>query len=135
MATFETRINTDGTKSHHAKVRLKGHSPQYASFDRLTDARRWAQSTEAAIREGRHFKTNEAKKHTLADAIKRYRREVIPHKPGCSRSQPHHLDWWEQEAGNYLLADLTPAAKRWHLAPHYAGAAASIPDWRGLCGA
>lgn len=109
MATIEPRRNTDGTTSHRVKVRLKGHPAQFASFDRLTDARRWAQSTEAAIREGRHFKTNEARKHTLADAIKRYRQEVMPQKPGCARSQLHHLDWWEKEAGFYLLSDVTPA--------------------------
>ena len=106
MATIEKRLNKKSTTAYYIKIRLKGHPVQYASFSRLTDAKRWAQSTEAAIHEGRHFKTNEAKKHTLGDAIKRYRKEVLPHKPGCARSQPHHLDWWEQEAGYYAVAPL-----------------------------
>ena len=109
MASIKLRRNVDGSPAYHTKVRLKGHPPQHATFARLTDARRWAQSTEAAIREGRHFKSNEAKKHTLADAIARYRLEVMPSKPGCARSQPQQLDWWEREAGSYLLADVTPA--------------------------
>jgi hypothetical protein len=102
MAVIEERQTSAGEKSYRVKVRLKGYPVQTATFKRLTDARRWKQSTEAAIREGRHLMTNEAKKHTLADAIKRYRREVLPHKPGCARSQPQQLDWWEAESGAYF---------------------------------
>ncbi len=108
MATIEPRRLTDGTRSYRVKIRLKGHPPQYASFARLTDAKRWEQSTEAAIREGRHFKTNEAKKHTLADAMQRYQLEVMPHKPG-SNSQTQQINWWKKAAGSYRLADVTPA--------------------------
>jgi hypothetical protein len=63
-----------------ARVRIKGFPPQTAVFQRLTDARRWAQQTEAAIREGRHFRTTEAKKHTVEELIDRYIRDVIPQK-------------------------------------------------------
>lgn len=108
MATIETRHNTEGKTAYHVKIRLKGHPPQYASFTRLTDARRWAQSTEAAIREGRHFKTSEAKRHTLTDAIQRYEEEVMPGKTG-SASQLHQLAWWKNQLGDYVLADVTPA--------------------------
>jgi integrase len=108
MATIEPRLNADGATTYRVKVRLKGHPVQHASFERRTDARRWAQSTESAIREGRHFKTTESKKRTLADAIKKYRDEVMPHKPGCSRSQPYQLDWWEAQVGAYTLANITP---------------------------
>jgi integrase len=109
MATIEPRRNADGATTYRVRVRLKGHPVQHASFERRTDARRWAQSTEAAIREGRHFKSTESRKHTLADAIKKYRDEVMPHKPGCSRSQPCQLDWWEAQAGAYTLANVTPS--------------------------
>jgi len=60
MATIETRRTVDGQESYRVKVRLKDYPVQYASFRRLTDAHRWVQSTESAIREGRHFKTSEA---------------------------------------------------------------------------
>ena len=46
MANFETRLADDGTKSYRVKVRLKGHPITTSTFERLTDARRWAQSTE-----------------------------------------------------------------------------------------
>lgn len=108
MATIESRSNSDGTISHHVKIRLKGYLPQNASFARKTDAKRWAQNTEAAIREGRYFKTSPAKLYTLADAIDRYVKEVMPYKLG-SHAQYFQLEWWKVELGYLCLADLTPA--------------------------
>jgi hypothetical protein len=67
MATITERTAKDGTKRHRAEVRLKGYPTQTATFKRLTDAKKWVQDTESAIRDGRHFKTTEAKKHTFAD--------------------------------------------------------------------
>lgn len=80
MPTIEARTAKDGKTVYRVKVRRKGYPTQSATFTRLTDARHWAQVTEAAILEGRHFKTAEAKRHTLADLVKRYLREVLPHK-------------------------------------------------------
>jgi len=108
MATIEKRETQDGKMTFRVKVRLKGHPVQTASFDRLTDAKRWAQSTEAAIREGRHFKTVEAKKHTLAELIDRYIRDVLPEKKDAATMMAH-VNWWKGELGHLALADLTPA--------------------------
>ncbi|MGZ5029223.1 MAG: site-specific integrase, partial [Methylobacter sp.] len=72
MATITERIISDGTKRYKAEVRLKGYPTQRATFKRKTDAKKWVQDTESAIREGRHFKTVEAKKHTVAEMIDRY---------------------------------------------------------------
>lgn len=44
-------------------MRLRGYPVQSATFDRLTDAKKWAQDTESDIRDRRHFKYAEAKKH------------------------------------------------------------------------
>lgn len=109
MANIEKRIAQDGKASYRVKVRLKGYPVQTATFDRLTDAKRWAQQTEAAIREGRHFKTAEAKKHTLAELIDRYVRDVLPKKPKQIRVQTAHFTWWKDAIGAYALADVTPA--------------------------
>jgi integrase len=109
MANIERRIAKDGTLTHRAKVRLKGYPEQSATFQRLTDARRWVQSTEAAIREGRHFKTSEAKSHTLGDLVDRYIREVLPRKPKSVAKQAAQLAWWDDQVGQYTLADITPA--------------------------
>src|SRR5690606_3093396 len=77
---------------------------QSATFERLTDAKKWAQQTESAIREGRHFKTTEAKRHTLADLIERY---ILSIKP--SEHTTRQLKWWKTEIGNHVLSDVTPA--------------------------
>ena len=109
MATIEKRITDEGKVVHRVKIRLKGYPPQTASFQRLTDAKKWAQHTEAAIREGRHFKTVAAKKHTLADTIDRYCEEILSFKPNSTENQRHYLKWWRKEVGSYLLSDLTSA--------------------------
>lgn len=67
MAAIQERKTQDGKAMYRVLVRLKGYPPQSATFDRKTDAKKWAQQTEAAIREGRHFKTREAKKHTVGN--------------------------------------------------------------------
>ncbi|WP_322629585.1 site-specific integrase [Halothiobacillus sp.] len=108
MASFEKRTNPQGETSYRVKVRLKGHPTESATFERLTDAKRWGTQTEAAIREGRYFRAPEGKRHTLADAIARYRREFLPRLKDA-KNRGRLLDWWEANAGALMLADLTPA--------------------------
>ena len=110
MASIEKRTNSDGEITYRVKVRLRGYPSQTATFKRLTDAKKWAQSTEAAIREGRHFKTAEAKRHTLADMVDRYKRDVLPTMKAKHQANAiHALDWWKTRYGHLLLADVTPA--------------------------
>ena len=54
MATIEQRTTQDGKIVYRVKVRRKGASLQTATFNRLTDAKKWAQVTEGAVLEGRH---------------------------------------------------------------------------------
>lgn len=109
MASIRKRTHKDGTTTYRVDVRLKGFPPQRATFKRLTDARKWGESTESAIRENRYFKTAEASRHTLADLIDRYIRDVLPGKPKQAKDQTRQLKWWRTELGDYTLADLTPA--------------------------
>lgn len=108
MATITLRTAADGAKSYRVEVRLKGHPAQRATFARLTDAKRWAQATEAAIRERRHFGTVEAKRHTVADLVDRYVRDILPAKKDGTH-QARQLAWWRERIGERTLADLTPA--------------------------
>jgi integrase len=108
MANIEKRISSEGAVSFRVLVRLKGHPLQSATFQRLTDAKRWAASTESAIREGRHFEVSEARKRTVSDLIKRYQTDVLPRLRSANARQVH-LDWWNQKLGRYLLADIRPA--------------------------
>lgn len=110
MANIRTRADKEGNTYHTVQIRLKGYPAQTASFDRLTDARKWAASTESAIREGRHFKTAESKKHTFTDLVKRYAKDEIPkYNPREQKERKAKLDWWVGRMGAYLLADITPA--------------------------
>lgn len=109
MAVIEKRRTKEGKIHYRVKIRLKGQPPQTATHERLTDAKRWAQVTEAAIREGRHFKTTEAKKHTLAEAVDRYLQTVLPRAGRDRVKREAHLSWWKERVGKYVLADVTPA--------------------------
>jgi len=108
MATIEKR-DTDEGVTYRAKIRIKGHPAQSATFKRLTGAKRWTQSTEAAIRERRYFKTKEAQRRTLGDLVDRYIRDVIPGKGLWARDQAKQLAWWRADLGTRTLADVTPA--------------------------
>jgi integrase len=109
MATITTRTGKDGTLTHRVRVRLKGHPVQSATFRRKTDARRWIQNTESAIREGRYFKTAAASRHTVAELVDRYIQEVLPRKPKSLAKQSAQLLFWKDRIGYYTLAAVTPA--------------------------
>jgi integrase len=104
MATINKRVDKDGKVKFQVSIRLKGFPTQTDTFERLTDAKRWVQQTEAAMREGRHFKTAEAKKRTLGEMIDKY---IELFKPEKGRNA--QLIWWKARLGKYVLADITPA--------------------------
>lgn len=87
---------------------MKGCPVQSATFERLTDAKKWAEDTQSAIRGGRHFKTSEAKRHTLAEAIDRYLHEVLSHKK-TGGAQSIQFQWWREKIDDRVLADVTPS--------------------------
>lgn len=108
MARIRERLDKDGKPRYAVEIRLKGYPAQTATFKRLTDAKKWIQDTESDIRNGRHFKTTEAKKHTFADAIDRYLSDVLPVK-FTSKEQRNRrpiLQWWRDELGIHVMADL-----------------------------
>lgn len=109
MATIEKRIVKSGKTTYRVKIRLKGHPTQTASFDKRSGAKKWMQQTEAAIHEGRYFKTTEAKRHTLSETIERYIKHVLPTKPKSAHDQTTQLNWWKAAIGDHVLADVTPS--------------------------
>ena len=109
MARIKSRTAKDGTARYTGEVRLKGYPPQSATFKRLTDAKKWIQDTESAIREGRHFKTVEGKKHCFNDLVIRYYSEILPnYSQKEQQERKSKLEWWRQSIGHCLLADITP---------------------------
>ena len=108
MATIQTRRTNSGDLRYKATVRLKGHPTETATFARKTDAKRWVQEVESAIREGRYFKTSVARRRTLGELIDRYCSEVLPTKPKSAPKQFGQLQWWREEIGALTLANVTP---------------------------
>ncbi len=109
MAYIQERKDKDGKTHYRVQIRLKGHPITTATFDRKTDAKLWAQQTESAMRDGRHFKTAESKKHDFFELVDRYIENVVPTKPKNAAATTAQLLWWQEQIGHCLLSDLSPA--------------------------
>ena len=110
MATFEKRTTDNGRVTFRARVRLRGCPPASRSFDRLTDARRWAAAVEVDARRGKYLPDAESRRHTLAEAIDRYLVQVLPSKAvNSQRCQGSQFAWWRERLGHLTLDRVTPA--------------------------
>lgn len=106
MEGIQIRITKNGEKRYRAQVRVKkGYVSK--TFKSLTKAKLWRQKTICGIDDKTYFKTAEAAKHKLRDAITKYEHEVLPNKPRAKQEQ--QLRWWKEQLGSYTLADLTPS--------------------------
>ncbi|MCU0809947.1 MAG: site-specific integrase [Thiobacillaceae bacterium] len=106
MATFQKRKNDDGTQCYRVMIRLKGHPPASATFDRLTDAREWATKTERDMKEGRYF--GAARRKTLNDLLEKFEAAAkarLKTWPEVER----RLGYWRGKFGGELLENITPA--------------------------
>lgn len=106
MASIKERLDKEGRVHFQVQVRLKGCPHQTETFLRKTDAKRWAAEMETRLREGRFFKTVEAKKRTLRELIDKYLLDVLPHKKS-RKSQEAQLRRWQKELGHLYLCDVT----------------------------
>jgi integrase len=109
MATIETRITENGSVTYRVKVRIKGFPTQSATFERKTDAKEWGKQTEIAIKEGKYFRSAEAKKHTVKELIERYLEYVKRRNPKRHIWLEQYLGWWKEQIGPYLLSEVTKA--------------------------
>jgi integrase len=98
MANIQKRVGKDGLTSYRVQIRLKGFPPESASFERKTDARAWADKTEAEMKAGRHF--GASKRHTFNELADEYE----PHAKDKAR-----LVYWRGIFGKDSLDTLTPA--------------------------
>jgi hypothetical protein len=109
VATIDQRPGPDGKLVYRVRVRRKGTPTQIATFPKLSEAKKWAQITEAHVFEGRHFPSTKPARHTLAEALDRYVKEVLPHKSANTRyNQRYQFQWWHKQLGPHVLRDLTP---------------------------
>ena len=97
MASFEKRVNDDGSTGYRVKVRLRGHEPVSATFQRLTDAKTWAAQTETELKANRYF--GAAKRHTVAEVIDRYQADARP-RLKSSRDVKQRLESWRGRVGH-----------------------------------
>lgn len=107
MASILPRNTSQGIV-YHARVRIKGAPAQSSVHKRRTDAVKWAQSVEVAMREHRFFPSSTVLRHTVAEAIDRYVEELPLRGMRDERNRRRHLTWWRDELGCTLLADLSP---------------------------
>jgi integrase len=77
MATYERRKGF-----WRVKVRRAGFPPQTRSFNSKSLAQAWARDVEAKLDRGELVDRSEAHAHTLGDVLKRYLKDVSPHKKG-----------------------------------------------------
>ena len=108
MATIRERAKADGTRAFHVQVRMAGFPARTASFSSKRQAGRWAKTVEAEMIEGRHFRSAEARRRTLAEAIDRYLEREAP-KLRDGRMHKSTLPWWREKLGRLKLCDITPA--------------------------
>lgn len=90
-----------------AVIRRRGYPPTSQTFDRKTDADRWARSIEAQIEAGKFRDESQARRHTVGELIDRYIDEVIPQKK-AGAVQVFQLRQWKAELGLLRLSELTP---------------------------
>ncbi len=108
MANIRER-RRGGKPVYQAQVRMAGFPARTATFPNRRMAERWAKTVEAEMIEGKHFRSVEARRRTLADAIDRYTEEELPKKRADKAMHQYLLPWWRERYGRIKLADLTPA--------------------------
>ena len=112
MASIQKRTATDHEGRQHtsyrAQVRKRGFPPVTATFERKTDADKWARETEADMSRRRYFPQHEAERHTLADLVERQLEGIKVDRPHDYERQRVILGWWKDKLGAYTLATVTP---------------------------
>lgn len=108
MPTITKRTSKiSGKISYQAKVRIRGYKSVSATFDRKTDANKWAQRTEAEMHEGKYFPSNKARKNTVSDLIDAYLTNLKVRNPRRYGEVQPLLTWWKNEIGHIVLFHFT----------------------------
>lgn len=109
MGTIRENVKKNGERSFHAEVRLKGFSPQRASFRTKSQAKKWVQDTESAIRDGRYNSTAASRRHTVNELIDRFINQYLSRDLKYKDQKVLLLKRWQEELGNLFLSDLQPS--------------------------
>lgn len=103
MASIQKLRRKSGTR-YRVQVRKKGERPISRVFDRLSDARAWAEHMGDAGKRAA-VPTLEAQRHTVADVIDQYMLDYS----GRDSSIVGRLSWWKAEYGSVPLSQFTTA--------------------------
>lgn len=91
-----------------AIVRRRGHPQESRTFETKTDAADWAKGLESDIRRGVFQSATDAERTTLADTIKRFKKEFAPHHYRVRKDEKEawrfQLDRLNEFLGSYALA-------------------------------
>ena len=108
MATI-TKIERPSGPVYKARIRPDGQPEVSKTFKKRADAAKWARAREVERDRDDAGLVGEGQKHTLADAIARYRQEVLPERrPETARKYAQHLDHWAPRLGHLRLSEITP---------------------------
>lgn len=108
MATVKTRKRKKGTV-YCAEVRLKGHPELSQTFDRKSEAIRWAEDTEKALRDGGYIGNISPKDMSFENALEKYLAEISTKKAPST----HHREFHQSKSFRFFsgrtLREITPA--------------------------
>jgi len=108
MGTIRENEKKSGETSFHAEIRLKGFPPQRESFRTKSQAKKWVQDTESAIRDGRYKAYAEGRRYTVNDLIERFISQYLTRTPKHLKKRVLILQRWKIELGNLFLCELSP---------------------------
>jgi integrase len=87
---------------------MTGFPARTGSFPTRGLAERWAKTIEAEMIEGLHFRSAEARRRMMGEAIDRYTLEELPKKRGGEMHRAA-LAWWKKSIGPPKMSDVTPS--------------------------
>ena len=109
MAYIRTIKRKKGT-IYKAEVRLQGHPPLYQTFDRQSDAQRWAEDTEATLRSGGYIGDAPPDDMAFSKALDRYELEISSQKrPNTKAREITSANQLRKSFPGLSLKEITPA--------------------------
>jgi integrase len=109
MATLLKRPGPKGKTVWQVQVRKKGYPAQIKTFDRKTDAQKWAKKIEHHMEAGLWKDSKEASQITLEQALDRYLNTVSPRKrPKTQAREKLSSDYLKKSMGKLSLLQVTP---------------------------
>lgn len=109
MATITKLQRSTGTV-YKARIRHDGQAELSKVFKNRSDAVKWAKAREVELDRDEAGLSSEGQRHKLAQAIERYRAEVLPElRPSTIRPYQYHLEYWASKFGHLRLPEVTAA--------------------------